>query len=127
MCHVSQIHRANVTRHSCRGWDTRSVPEAPKSVRLCALILFALCVAGLAPASQANQGTGSGQTAAPAKSAQAGKIESTRPSDPNLYTGSETCIGCHEEIGKIHEKSAHAKTELSKNAAFKGCEGCHGP
>jgi predicted CXXCH cytochrome family protein len=100
------------------------VPEAPKSIRLIVPILFALCLAGFAPASQANQD----KNTVPARPmAQAEKVVSARPSDPNLYAGSETCATCHEDIGKSHEKSPHAKTELSKNAAFKGCEGCHGP
>ena len=107
------------------------MPEAPKLIRLSVLVVFALCLAVFASSSQANQGqsTGDGQAkAAPAKAAQSAEnVGSPRPSDPNLYAGSEACGTCHEDICKSHEKGAHAKTELNKNAALKGCEGCHGP
>jgi predicted CXXCH cytochrome family protein len=91
------------------------------------LISFALCLASSAPASQAKQD----RSAADGRAKPAVKVETaapTRPSDPNLYSGTEACVTCHEDIGKSYEKSPHAKTELSNNgAAFKGCEGCHGP
>jgi len=99
------------------------VPEG-KSIRRLAVILLALCLAGSVPPSQASQ-----NKPVPAKSDEkAQPVASTRPSDPNLYAGTEACVTCHDEIGTIHDKGPHAKTELSKNGpAFKGCEGCHGP
>jgi DmsE family decaheme c-type cytochrome len=87
------------------------VPEA-KFIRAFVLILFALCLA----------------VSQPAHARQEKSTGATRPSDPNLYAGTETCVTCHDEIGAIHEKSPHRKTELSKaGPGFKGCEGCHGP
>lgn len=105
---------------------------ASKYIRSFVLILFALCFAGSAPASEAKQdkSTGAGQAkAAPAKAAATvEKVAFTRSSDPNLYAGTDTCVTCHEDINKSHEKGPHWKTELSKNGpAYKGCEGCHGP
>ena len=47
------------------------------------------------------------------------------------YVGSETCNGCHEDVGKKMEPSLHGKllgTKLSKGPLqAQGCEGCHGP
>jgi predicted CXXCH cytochrome family protein len=107
------------------------VTEGPKSFCLL-VILVALCLAGSVLAAQENQNKpapNSNANAAPARSA--GKVDpvaSTRPSDPSLYAGTESCLSCHEDIGNSHEKSPHSKTELSKNGpAFSGCEGCHGP
>jgi predicted CXXCH cytochrome family protein len=100
--------------------------------RSLALIVFALCLAGFAPASQPNQDKSAGGAQAKAASARAAvrmeKVTATRPSDPNLYAGTETCVTCHEDIGQSHNKGPHAKTEAGKNGpGFKGCEGCHGP
>jgi predicted CXXCH cytochrome family protein len=96
---------------------------AAKSIRVL-LILFVLSLAGSALGSEPKQDQ------AKAATALAGKAEpaaSTRPSDPNLYAGTDTCISCHEDIGKSHEKGPHSKTDRSSNGpAFKGCEGCHG-
>lgn len=54
---------------------------------------------------------------------------SARPTDPNLYAGTETCVTCHEDLAKSHEKGPHWKTQLNpaKGPAFQGCESCHGP
>ena len=105
---------------------------ASRFMRSFALIVFALCMAGFAPASQPNQDKSAGDAqakAAPAKAAvRMDKVTATRPSDPNLYAGTETCVTCHEDIGAIHDKGPHAKIEAGKNGpGFKGCEGCHGP
>jgi predicted CXXCH cytochrome family protein len=92
---------------------------ASKSSRV-VFVVAAVCLAALA--SQAKQDK-TGQAAA-----KVDKVASTRSIDPKLYAGTETCVGCHEEIGKIYEKGPHSKTEASQNApAFAGCEGCHGP
>ena len=97
------------------------MPEASKFVRSLVLTLFALCLASSAPAQASQDKSAAGQT-------KTEPTASTRPTDTNLYAGTETCVTCHDEIGQAHEKSPHSKTELSKNGpAFKGCEGCHGP
>ncbi len=53
----------------------------------------------------------------------------SRPSDPSLYAGSESCTTCHEDIAKTHDKGPHWKTDLDnrRGIAYQGCEGCHGP
>ena len=95
------------------------MPKARIHIRLLGAILIALGLASSAWAGQATQ----------AKAEEKAQlVASTRPSDPKLYAGTETCITCHDEIGTIHEKGPHSKTELSKaGPGFKGCEACHGP
>jgi DmsE family decaheme c-type cytochrome len=100
---------------------------ASRFVRTCVLTAFALCLASSAPAWQENRdrSTADGQAKSTAK---VQKAAAQRPSDPNLYAGTEACVTCHEDIGKSYEKGPHAKTELGNNApGFKGCEACHGP
>lgn len=90
-----------------------------KLIRTLVLLVFALCLPGRVPAAAANPNANADESQA---------NTSTRPSDPKLYAGTDTCLTCHEEIGKSHQKGPHAKTELGNNgAAFQGCEGCHGP
>jgi DmsE family decaheme c-type cytochrome len=57
----------------------------------------------------------------------------TRPTDPALYVGSETCKTCHEDIYKNFEGTAHFVTRMEgkfaahKGPEWQGCEACHGP
>lgn len=58
----------------------------------------------------------------------------TRPTDPSLYVGTETCKTCHEDMPvkgfyKSYEDSPHYVTTLDtkKGPEWHGCEACHGP
>jgi DmsE family decaheme c-type cytochrome len=58
----------------------------------------------------------------------------TRPTDPSLYVGSETCKTCHADMPskdffQHFEDSPHFVTTLDtkKGPAWQGCESCHGP
>lgn len=57
-----------------------------------------------------------------------------RPTDPNLYIGTDTCKTCHEDMPtkgffKTYEDSPHFVTTLDtkKGPEWHGCEACHGP
>ena len=41
------------------------------------------------------------------------------------YAGTDSCLGCHEEIGAAYLKSFHAKAFAAVGG--QGCEACHGP
>ena len=43
------------------------------------------------------------------------------------YAGSELCAGCHEDIAKTFDKSAHHRITLKKQWTENACESCHGP
>lgn len=49
--------------------------------------------------------------------------------DPSQYVGSDTCKGCHEDLGKSFDRGPHGKTNLAKRQGpqWQGCEACHGP
>jgi predicted CXXCH cytochrome family protein len=47
--------------------------------------------------------------------------------ESSKYVGVEVCQSCHEDAYHSFAESAHAETLKSKNAATRGCEGCHGP
>ncbi len=49
--------------------------------------------------------------------------------DAPTYVGTETCVGCHEKVGKGLEKTPHRRIlqESPDHANWKGCESCHGP
>jgi len=58
----------------------------------------------------------------------------SRPADPALYVGSETCKTCHEDLPvkgffKSFEDSPHFATilDMKKGPEWHGCEACHGP
>src|SRR5262249_49881933 len=57
------------------------------------------------------------------------ETKSTRPADPSLYAGSETCKTCHEEEFKSYDRGPHWKTEKDtrRGVPWQGCEGCPGP
>ncbi len=49
---------------------------------------------------------------------------------PATYVGTETCAGCHEDIGKAIAKNPHEAVDRGESKhGFKGqaCESCHGP
>jgi mono/diheme cytochrome c family protein len=52
-----------------------------------------------------------------------------RKTDPSQYVGSDTCKGCHEDVGKSFDRGPHWKTNLAKyqGPQWQGCEACHGP
>lgn len=51
------------------------------------------------------------------------------PSPASTYLGSEGCRGCHAELFRRFESTAHWKTMLAVRGmpAPRGCESCHGP
>jgi DmsE family decaheme c-type cytochrome len=58
----------------------------------------------------------------------------TRPTDPSLYVGSDTCKTCHADMPskdfyKHYEDSPHFVTTLDtkRGPEWQGCEACHGP
>ncbi len=55
--------------------------------------------------------------------------EEQKSEPANAYVGSETCMGCHEDIYKQYSGTAHHVTETSARykESMKGCEACHGP
>lgn len=65
----------------------------------------------------------------PAKNKESKAKESpySRPTDPSLYVGSDTCKTCHEDIFKNFETTPHWKTTYKKGVEWQGCEACHGP
>jgi DmsE family decaheme c-type cytochrome len=77
---------------------------------------------------------GADKTAEKTKSSQEQGKKYSRPTDPALYVGSETCKTCHEDMPskdffKNYEASPHFATTLDtkKGPEWHGCEGCHGP
>lgn len=44
------------------------------------------------------------------------------------YVGSETCLQCHEEVGKAFQKTIHGRlADFETKGSISGCESCHGP
>ena len=44
------------------------------------------------------------------------------------YVGSDTCLGCHADIGPALSRTAHGRTQDPRSpASGQGCETCHGP
>ncbi|MFQ5721074.1 MAG: GSU2203 family decaheme c-type cytochrome [Candidatus Aminicenantales bacterium] len=44
------------------------------------------------------------------------------------YVGSETCLECHEEVGKAFQKTIHGRlADFETKGSVSGCEACHGP
>jgi len=87
---------------------------------------------GKSGAAPADASAGTTKTSHSAKAGQLEKYD--RPSDPNLYVGSEVCKTCHEDMPakdfyKHFEGSPHFATTLDskKGPQWQGCEACHGP
>ncbi|MDR3765204.1 MAG: DmsE family decaheme c-type cytochrome [Acidobacteriota bacterium] len=59
-----------------------------------------------------------------------GVIASSNPgkakADQPLFVGEETCKGCHDDIAKRFDESAHKKMALLHGGAGVTCENCHG-
>lgn len=55
--------------------------------------------------------------------------EEYRKLDSSYYVGSETCKGCHEDLGPGFERGPHRKSTLPQRQGpqWQGCEACHGP
>ncbi|MFB0566922.1 MAG: GSU2203 family decaheme c-type cytochrome [Candidatus Aminicenantaceae bacterium] len=50
------------------------------------------------------------------------------PADQGEYVGSETCMECHEEIGKAFQKTIHGRlADFELKGKISICEACHGP
>lgn len=47
--------------------------------------------------------------------------------DLSLYVGTQTCKGCHEDVGNKFAANPHSKTLTNKRLDRQGCEACHGP
>src|SRR5262245_22520377 len=48
--------------------------------------------------------------------------------NPNDYVGSDTCMGCHEDIFKSFSKTSHSRlAKANWKGEHQGCESCHGP
>jgi DmsE family decaheme c-type cytochrome len=45
------------------------------------------------------------------------------------YVGTDTCVGCHQDVKDGLQKTLHGAAMLAEEAAGRGhlCEGCHGP
>jgi len=46
---------------------------------------------------------------------------------PGDFVGGETCVTCHEEVGKGFAGNPHTKLAAQHGTAGINCEGCHGP
>ena len=56
------------------------------------------------------------------------KSSDQTPVDPAQYVGTETCKGCHEEVGTRFSKNPHAAMQSKhQGPQWQGCEACHGP
>jgi DmsE family decaheme c-type cytochrome len=110
--------------------------------------LIAICFAGFAVAKTgAKQDPASPQSASPQKQDQTKKAApakqktNTEPdntsqqlaehaytADASQYVGSDTCVTCHEDVGKTFNEGPHWKTLKDKHGPqWQGCEACHGP
>jgi DmsE family decaheme c-type cytochrome len=68
--------------------------------------------------------------AAPAPPPQAGAAPATPPQAgaPPAYVGSDTCLGCHDDMERGLAPTQHWKAANPRSpAAAHGCESCHGP
>ena len=92
-------------------------------------LVFALLGAGVLFAGPKDKKTAGDKT----KEASQQNLTYTRPTDPALYVGPDTCATCHEEISKNFATTAHFATTLDSNLdshkgpGWHGCEACHGP
>jgi DmsE family decaheme c-type cytochrome len=84
----------------------------------------AMCLLAAALTVRATGAIASGSPApAPASGAQA-----TPPPPQAGYVGSDTCLGCHSDMGDALKGTAHAQAKNPRTpAATQGCESCHGP
>src|SRR5579885_2019745 len=92
---------------------------------LLSIIVFSFTVLAAGP--PGSNGPGKDKSSSPQKAWE-------RPTNPNLYVGSDTCKTCHEDMPtkgfyKSFEDSRHFLTTLDtkKGPEWHGCEACHGP
>jgi|SRR5581483_1638502 len=54
--------------------------------------------------------------------------QSSAPTSPPGYAGSEICGSCHEDLARTLADNPHHAVELEKNEGWEGraCEACHG-
>jgi DmsE family decaheme c-type cytochrome len=104
-----------------KGEPLMRISPAPKTQLLTAFALSLLVLAAV-PAAADKSKPGSQEK------------KYTRPTDPSLYVGEETCKTCHEDMPskgfyKSYEDSPHFATTLDtkKGPEWHGCEACHGP
>jgi DmsE family decaheme c-type cytochrome len=51
-----------------------------------------------------------------------------QPSDAVGYVGTDTCLTCHEGVGRTLQNDPHGRAQNERTpAAGRGCESCHGP
>jgi DmsE family decaheme c-type cytochrome len=55
--------------------------------------------------------------------------QSTAPTPPPGYAGSEICASCHEDLARAFAANPHHAAETDKKRGWQGraCEACHGP
>jgi DmsE family decaheme c-type cytochrome len=63
---------------------------------------------------------------APAPGAKAAGAQA-KDAAPGDFVGAETCITCHEEVGKGFASNPHSKLAEAHGKTGVTCEGCHGP
>ena len=68
-----------------------------------------------------------GMVNAAAKDQQATGTKPSTAVDPANYVGSETCMTCHEEVGKNFATNPHSRLALLHGGKGATCESCHGP
>jgi DmsE family decaheme c-type cytochrome len=67
-----------------------------------------------------------GAWSAPAPGAKAAGAQA-KDAAPGDFVGAETCITCHEEVGKGFASNPHSKLAEAHGKTGVTCEGCHGP
>ena len=68
-----------------------------------------------------------GMVNAAAKDQQATGTKPSTAVDPANYVGSETCMTCHEDVGKNFATNPHSRLALLHGGKGATCESCHGP
>jgi len=55
-------------------------------------------------------------------------LRAKEPAAQEKYVESETCMECHEEVGKAFQKTIHGRlADFELRGYTRGCEACHGP
>src|SRR5579885_1199434 len=53
--------------------------------------------------------------------------EALAQASPEGYVGTETCVTCHEDIGRAFQRNPHAGVGSARAWKGRACESCHGP
>lgn len=88
-----------------------------------------LTVAGLAAVRAGSDVPAAGPQVAPARPATPPPAPAAPPAPQGAgYVGSDTCVGCHDDMDKVLATTPHGKAMHPRSpAAAQGCETCHGP